>query len=135
MKLALDRFALKIVVASLLVSFFALPCHAEEPQPPIGSHAPEPAAAGDAPQTGPTLAEIDRRLNNPLTSIWSLTLQENFSLNKGDRVDGTDIGNTFFFQPALPIPIGTDMTFIARPVFPLVTNSALDHTREDWENC
>jgi len=83
----------------------------------------------------PSLAEIDRRLNNPLTSIWSLTSQENFSLNKGNRVDETDIGNTFFFQPALPIPIGTDMTFMARPVFPLVTNSVLDHTREDWGNC
>ena len=131
MKLALDHFALKIVVASLLVSFFALPCHAEEPQPPMASHAPEPAAAGDTPQTGPTLAEIDRQLNNPLTSIWSLTFQENFSLNKGDRVDGTRIGNTLFFQPALPIPIGTDMVFIARPVFPLVTNTLLDPTSED----
>jgi len=116
------------------VSFFALPCHAEEPQLPIGSHAPEQAAASDTPQTGPTLAEIDRRLNNPLTSIWSLTFQENFSLNKGDRADGTDLGNTFFFQPALPIPLGEDMVFIARPVFPLVTNTVLDPTSEDTAN-
>ena len=89
-----------------------------------GSHSP----------TGPTLAEIDRQLNNPLTSIWSLTVQENFSLNKGDRVDGTRVGNTLFFQPALPIPVGTDMMFIARPVFPLVTNTILDPTSEDPAN-
>jgi len=130
----LQYVALAIVVASFLVSFFALPCHAEEPQLPIGSHAPEQAAASDTPQTGPTLAEIDRRLNNPLTSIWSLTFQENFSLNKGDRADGTDLGNTFFFQPALPIPLGEDMVFIARPVFPLVTNTVLDPTSEDTAN-
>ena len=131
MKLALDHFALKIVVASLLVSSLALTCYAEEPHPPMASHAPEQASASAGPQTGPTLADIDRQLNNPLTSIWSLTFQENFSLNKGDRVDGTRIGNTLFFQPALPIPVGTDMMFIARPVFPLVTNTLLDPTSED----
>jgi hypothetical protein len=92
------------------------------------------AAKGGPTETGPTLAEIDRRLNNPLTSIWSLTFQENFSLNKGDRVDGTRVGNTFFFQPALPIPFGRDMMFIARPVFPLVTNTLLDPTSEDPAN-
>ena len=134
MKWVLNYIALEIFVASLLASSFALPCHAEEPQPPMASHALEQAAAGDTPQTGPTLAEIDRQLNNPLTSIWSLTFQENFSLNKGDRADGTDIGNTFFFQPALPIPLGKDMVFIARPVFPLVTNTILDPTSEDTAN-
>jgi len=44
------------------------------------------------------------------------------------------VGNTFFFQPALPIPFGRDMMFIARPVFPLVTNTLLDPTSEDPAN-
>jgi hypothetical protein len=91
-------------------------------------------SAGAQTPASPTLAEIDRQLNNPLTSIWSLTFQENFSLNKGDLVDGTELGNTFFFQPALPIPLGNDMVFIARPVFPLVTNTVLDPTSEDRVN-
>ena len=82
MKWVLNYIALKIFVVSLLVSFFALPCHAEEPQPPMASHAPEQASASAAPQTGPTLAEIDRQLNNPLTSIWSLTFQENFQFEQ-----------------------------------------------------
>jgi hypothetical protein len=34
------------------------------------------------------LAEIDRRLNNPLTSLLSLTFQDNLNVNKGDAVDG-----------------------------------------------
>jgi len=95
------------------------------------AHANGPSTSDPSPRSEPTLAEIDRRLNNPLSSIWSLTFQENFSLNKGDRVDGTRIGNTLFFQPALPIPLGRDMTLIARPVFPLVTNTLLDPTSED----
>jgi hypothetical protein len=104
----------------------------EQSQAQSPSHASD--ATGAQTQTGPTLAEIDRQLNNPLTSIWSLTFQENFSLNKGDLADGTDVGNTFFFQPALPIPLGKDMVFIARPVFPLVTNTVLDPTSEDRAN-
>jgi hypothetical protein len=70
------------------------------------------------------LGEIDRRLNNPLTSLWSLTLQNNLNVNKGDAVDGREISNNLFSQPFLPFAVGenkeTMLTF--RPVFPLVTN-------------
>lgn len=69
----------------------------------------------------PSLEEIDRQLNNPLTSLWSLTLQDNFGVVRGTMVDGSANTNVLFFQPALPIPVGQDMVFIARPVFPLVT--------------
>ena len=67
------------------------------------------------------LSEIDRKLNNPLTDLWSLTFQENYSLIRGDGIEDT-YSNTFFFQPALPVPVGKDKDkiFIARPVFPFV---------------
>ena len=69
------------------------------------------------------LGEIDRALNNPLTSIWSLTFQNNTSSKTGDAVDGTEYSNTLFFQPFMPFELGeekkTMMTL--RPVFPLVT--------------
>ena len=67
------------------------------------------------------LDEINRKLENPMTSLWSLVIQENFSLNTGEVIDGTVKSNTFFFQPALPVPMGNDLIFIGRPVFPLVT--------------
>jgi hypothetical protein len=53
-----------------------------------------------------SLDEISRKLENPLTKLWSLTVQENFSVDQGDQVDGTDVSNTLFFQPFLPIPLG-----------------------------
>lgn len=69
------------------------------------------------------LGEIDRALNNPLTSIWSLTFQNNTSTKTGGAVDGTEYSNTLFFQPFMPFELGkekkTMMTL--RPVFPLVT--------------
>ena len=72
-----------------------------------------------------SLDEISRKLENPLTKLWSLTVQENFSVDQGDQVDGTDVSNTLFFQPFLPIPLGEKWMFTARPVFPLVTNSTM----------
>ena len=69
----------------------------------------------------PSLEEIDRQLNNPLTSLWSMTLQDNFGVTRGTLVDGSATTNVLFFQPALPIPVGQGMIFIARPVFPLLT--------------
>jgi hypothetical protein len=67
------------------------------------------------------LAKINRELDNPLAKRWSLVFQENLGINQGEVVDGNIISNTFFFQPALPIPFGRNMVFTARPVFPLVT--------------
>lgn len=73
-------------------------------------------------------AEIGRRLENPLTSLWSLTFQENLSIVKGDAISGERVSNTAFFQPALPVPVGEnlDYIFIARPVFPFVKTPVLD---------
>jgi hypothetical protein len=66
--------------------------------------------------------EISKRLENPLTNLWSITFQENYANYKGDAVNGDRTVNTAFFQPALPVPIGADYDkiFIARPVIPHV---------------
>ncbi|MEH6588956.1 MAG: hypothetical protein V7746_01800 [Halioglobus sp.] len=74
------------------------------------------------------LAEIDRKLNNPLTSIWSLTFQNNTSVNSGDAIDGDEYSNTLFFQPFMPFEVGAEKQtmFTLRPVFPLVTQPVFD---------
>ena len=71
--------------------------------------------------TDSALAAINSELDNPLAKRWSLVFQENFSINQGDMIEGGVISNSFFFQPALPIPFGRNRVFTARPVFPLVT--------------
>ena len=78
-------------------------------------------AQSDSPLTKDELAKINRELDNPLAKYWSLVFQENYSINQGDAVDGNVTSNTFFFQPALPIPFGKNKVFTARPVFPIVT--------------
>jgi hypothetical protein len=80
------------------------------------------AAKGDEAQEEASLDEISRQLENPLTSLWSLTFQENYSIIQGDAIEGQDWTNNLFFQPALPVPVGKnkDKVLIVRPVFPWV---------------
>ncbi len=74
------------------------------------------------------LAEIDRKLNNPLTDLWSLTFQNNTSFFEGDAIDGTEYSNSFLFQPFMPFEVGAkkQTMFTVRPVFPLVTQPVFD---------
>lgn len=74
------------------------------------------------------LAELDRQLNNPLTSIWSLTFQNNTSAKTGNDIDDTEYTNTLFFQPFMPFEVGSSKQamFTLRPVFPLVTQAVPD---------
>ena len=102
------------------------------------------ASTGQAEETDlatADLGEIDRKLNNPLTSIWSLTLQNNTALNSGDAVKGTEYSNNLFFQPFMPFEIGEEkQTMLTlRPVFPIVTQpvfamiqGSLPNTKPAW---
>jgi hypothetical protein len=97
-------FGLVAVLCMGPVTLFARSALAEEPGEDIATM---------------SLNEISRKLENPLTKLWSLTLRENFSLDQGDQVDGTDVSNTLFFQPFLPISLGEKWMFTAHdPCFP-----------------
>lgn len=103
---------------------------------PLTSYAKEKGVQNSTPSDASAkedLGEISRQLENPLTSFWSLTFEDSVLLKEGDAINGTELANTLFFQPGLPIPVGEkkDKVFIARPVFPLVTNPVLDPTATD----
>ena len=87
----------------------------------------------DEPGELPSLEEIDRQLNNPLSKTWALTLQDNIGIQEGELVDGTTWNNLLFFQPLLPVPIGKKMMFSGRPVFPLVTAPNVDFSTGETE--
>ena len=69
----------------------------------------------------PSIDELNRQLENPLSRFWSLIFQENLSFNTGNLVDGTQVSNVLNFQPSLPIPVAKSKMLLVRPVFPLVT--------------
>jgi hypothetical protein len=73
-----------------------------------------------------TLDQISRKLENPLSRLWSLTFQENYIISTGSLVDGSATSNNFFFQPFLPFPVGNENMLVIRPVFPLVTQPVIN---------
>ncbi len=87
---------------------------------------PVTAISGEAEKQD--LDEISRKLDNPLTSLWSLTFEDKIRLLAGDAIDGSTTANTLFFQPGLPIPVGNQgsMVLSIRPVFPVVTSPVFD---------
>ncbi|WP_075602371.1 hypothetical protein [Saccharicrinis aurantiacus] len=76
------------------------------------------------------LDKINRALDNPLSRYWSLVFQENLTIKTGNSLESNKVANTFFFQPALPVPISKSTMFTARPVFPLVSNPSFTETNE-----
>jgi hypothetical protein len=58
-------------------------------------------------------SELNRKLTNPVSSIWSISNQfNNFELNNGHW------NNNWNFQPVLPVSLTKDLNLISRPVMP-----------------
>jgi hypothetical protein len=58
-------------------------------------------------------SELNRKLSNPVSSIWSISSQfNNFELNNGQW------SNNWNFQPVLPVGLTKDWNLITRPVMP-----------------
>ena len=58
-------------------------------------------------------SELNRKLTNPVSSIWSIANQfNNFELNNGQW------NNNWNFQPVMPVSLTKDLNLITRPVMP-----------------
>src|SRR5262245_41375178 len=58
-------------------------------------------------------SELNRKLTNPVSSIWSIANQfNNFELNNGQW------NNNWNFQPVLPVSLTKEWNLITRPVMP-----------------
>jgi len=74
----------------------------------------------------PSMDELNRELENPLSKYWSLIMQENLNLNNGDAIDGTQVSNVFYLEPSLPLSVFKSRVLLIRPVLPLVTSPTFD---------
>ncbi|MEJ2690082.1 MAG: hypothetical protein P8130_09055 [Deltaproteobacteria bacterium] len=70
--------------------------------------------------------ELNRQLINPVSNVWSLVFQNNYTQLKNDfgDVPGWDEGDDKWyynlnFQPVLPLHLTRDWNLINRPVFPI----------------
>jgi hypothetical protein len=82
----------------------------------IAQSAAAPSGATTAPEPdGPdeSASELNRKLTNPVSTIWSLSNQfNNFKLANGHW------NNNWNFQPVVPVSLTKDWNLITRPVIP-----------------
>ena len=102
----LIRHLLRITVACSIASSIATPTLAEEPEDVDG---------------GLSLEETAKQLNNPISSVWNIVFQNNYTLLDGDISSKTRHRWLTNFQPVLPIPLTQELNFIARPIIPFLS--------------
>jgi len=87
--------------------------------------AEETAAPAAAEEKGAeSLSDLNKKLTNPVSSIWSLQFQQNnFRVDPGHGQNGRWSTN-LIFQPVMPVAINDDWNLITRPVLPLFVSQA-----------
>ena len=91
-----------------------------------GQTAPVPAdnvAAENAPDDTKSATELNKELSNPISTLWSITFQENTSwLNMpAGRSDRNQVN--LQFQPVLPVSLNQDWNLINRPVLQILNSN------------
>jgi hypothetical protein len=104
--------------------------HAEEPP---GTHEGSAAVDTSTDADKQSLADLNRQLQNPVSSVWSLTFQFNNYFLKGFPSDKTRVQSLVNFQPVLPLHLTKDVNLIVRPVLPFILTSPV-FTENGFEN-
>ena len=74
-------------------------------------------------QAEPSATELNKKLTNPVSEIWSLQFQENnFRVSPGPG-EGDRWNTNLIFQPVMPVAINADWNLITRPVLPLFVST------------
>src|SRR5271166_1403304 len=65
--------------------------------------------------------EINKKLSNPISSIWALQIQENtYFIHPGINDNSSRNAVNVQFQPVLPLALTDNWNLITRPVFQVV---------------
>lgn len=101
-----------------------------------------PAAADPEEEAPHSATEVNKQLTNPVSSLWSITFQQNnFVLKyqlpgdaadvaRGNTEDGERWSSNLLFQPVLPVAITDDWNLVTRPVIPLFVSQPHPNTND-----
>ncbi len=107
LKATLMRPVLLLVAASL-----ASPSLAQEATPPVSPAGPPSASSS---------ADLAQQLANPIASLISLPIQNNFEWGYG--LDGDGFRYTANIQPVVPVPLSSDWNLISRTILPVIAQN------------
>jgi len=104
-------------LALALLLALAAAAAAEDPAPTRAEAEAAAPAPGDAGSR--SLTEINKKLTNPVSDLWSITFQQNNFRHDPGQGHGQRWSSNLLFQPVLPVAISEDWNLITRPVIPL----------------
>jgi hypothetical protein len=90
---------------------------AEAAPPAVSDAAPTSAPDEDDPSKK-SLTEVNKELTNPVSSLWSITIQQNNNLVTTGPGGPTLYSPNLFFQPVVPVALTDNWNLITRPVIP-----------------
>ncbi|HET6491182.1 MAG TPA: hypothetical protein VFG28_15605 [Syntrophales bacterium] len=98
---------------------------------------PDSPKGGDSGQA--SLDEIGAKLTNPVSDVWALFTEFDFTFSDGDLNTGeSKIGGRMIIQPVLPIPLygkgENEWKLITRPVIPLIFSQPVPNGLNNFEN-
>ena len=64
--------------------------------------------------------ELNKQLNNPVSTVWSLNFQNNFQFFEGHLTEQTRWQYNLNFQPVLPLRLTDRWNLITRPILPVL---------------
>jgi hypothetical protein len=103
-------------VRSLLIVACALAAVLTAP----GEGAGQPATSSAPSKEEMSHDELNKQLNNPVSTIWSLNFQNNFQFFEGHLANQTHWQYNLNFQPVLPLRLAEGWNVITRPIFPVL---------------
>ena len=69
---------------------------------------------------GTSLDEISKKMNNPVSDLWMLVLQQDFMQFDGDITSQDRQVFSTTFQPVISVPLGDEWNLVNRPVFSFI---------------
>ena len=98
-------------------------------QTTVSASAVDNRAAEHQPDETKSLTEVNKELSNPISSIWSLTFQQNtyWLTTPGNHSERNQVN--LQFQPVLPVALTPNWNLISRPVLqPLLSTPYINRT-------
>jgi hypothetical protein len=90
--------------------------------PAFAQDKPADAATKDGEAQGASMTKINKELTNPVSSLWSLSFQQNnYMLDMGPGESHWN--SNLNFQPVLPVALTESWNLITRPVMTLFSSA------------
>ena len=83
----------------------------------------------NVPDVNAQAAEAGEKLSDPLSDVWALFTEFDFTYSDGDFVDGHRSGQTMIFQPIMPFEFSDNWKMITRPTLPFVFSTDIPDGR------